>query len=271
MALPKAVSMTGGNDMKKKASLLGVNDKVSILGVEIAVCSTGEAVAHIENFISTQKPHSLFIANAHTLNLGWIDPEYRQILNTADLVLNDGAGVSWAARRQGVTFKQNLVGTDFIPRLCALTEEKGYSYFFLGAAPGVAQAAGRELKGRYPGIKVAGVHHGYFSGEEEGEVLQEIRNARPDILLVAMGNPLQEKWIYRHRDELGGAVAIGVGALFDYLSGRVPRAPAWMRHLGCEWLYRLAIEPRRLWRRYVLGNPLFIWRVLRTGTARKRP
>lgn len=241
-----------------------MNEKVTILGVGIDILSAKEAIVCIEGFIASKKPHLIFIANANTLNLGWRDQGYRKVLNSADLVLNDGAGVSWAAKRQGVSFKGNLVGTDFIPELCAATQDKAYSFFFLGAAPGVADLASRELKRRFPGIRVAGVAQGYLSKEEEEELVGRIRRAQPDILLVGMGNPLQEKWIYEHRQELNAPVMIGVGALFDYLSGSVPRAPQWMLRLGWEWVFRLAIEPRRLWRRYILGNPRFILRVLRT-------
>ncbi len=236
--------------------------KVRILDVELACLSAQEAVQRIERLIQEGGSHLVFFANAHTLCLAWEDPAYRSVLNSASLVLNDGTGISWAARRQGVRFQENLVGTDFIPFLCQNVQDRGYRFFLLGARPGVAQAAAQALQERFPLLSIAGTYHGYFSTEENENVLARIREARTDVLLVGMGNPLQERWLHEHLASTGTAVGIGVGALFDYLSGRLKRAPRWMLDRGLEWVWRLAMEPRRLWRRYLIGNWKFIWYVL---------
>jgi exopolysaccharide biosynthesis WecB/TagA/CpsF family protein len=159
------------------------------------------------------------------------------------------------------------VGTDFIPDLLAALGDLRPRVFLYGAAPGIADRAARVLEGRCPGLRVVGTDHGFGDATV---VVARVRAARPDVLLVALGNPLQEAWIADHLRSLDARVAIGVGALFDYLSGNVRRAPTWVRTLRCEWLFRLALEPGRLWRRYVLGNPRFLWRVLRSRVAGER-
>lgn len=236
--------------------------KVRILGVGLDRLSAQEAVQRIERLIQDGGGHRVFFANAHTLCLAWEDPAYRAILNSASVVLNDGTGVSWAAGRQGVRFQENLVGTDFIPYLCSSVQDRGYRFFLLGSRPGVAQAAALALQKRCPRLNIAGTCHGYFPAEENEAVVTRIREARTDVLLVGMGNPLQERWLHEHLASTEAAVGIGVGALFDYLSGRLKRAPRWMLDWGLEWVWRLAVEPRRLWRRYLIGNWKFIWYVL---------
>ncbi len=245
--------------------------KVRILGVELDCLSAQEAVQCIEHLIQKGGAHRVFFANAHALRLAWEDPGYRAILNSASLVLNDGTGVSWAAGRQGVRFHENLVGTDFIPYLCRNVQDRGYRFFLLGARPGVAQAAAQALQKQYPLLNIAGTHHGYFPVEENESVVSRIRQARTDVLLVGMGNPLQERWLHEYLAGTGAAMGIGVGALFDYLSGRLKRAPRWMLDRGLEWVWRLAMEPRRLWHRYLIGNWKFIWYVLHDRPEGRSP
>jgi len=234
---------------------------ISLLDVVINKCTAEDAIKKIEGFLHLQEPHQVFIVNAHTLNLAWENPRYRDILNSADLVLNDGVGLNWAARLFGDSFLENLVGTDFIPKLMAEFQKKGYSFYFLGSRPGVAERAAHNLRRKFPNLRILGTHHGYFGPEEEGQIISEINRLKPDILLVGFGNPLQEEWIHRNFKSLNARVSIGVGAFFDYMSGRVRRAPRWMLDHGMEWVFRLLVEPKRLWRRYLVGNPKFIFRV----------
>jgi exopolysaccharide biosynthesis WecB/TagA/CpsF family protein len=231
-----------------------------ILGIPFAAVSLEEAVARVQDMMRSGRPHQIVLANAHTMNCACADPQDHAILRRAALVLRDGAGLELAAMLRGRRLRHNFVGTDFVPALLARLAP-GVRVYLYGAAPGVAAAAARALGARCPGIRIVGVEHGFA---REG-VADAVRAAAPDVLLVALGNPLQERWIDAHRDRLGVPVAIGVGALFDYLAGRVPRAPQWMRSLRAEWVFRLAIEPRRLWRRYLVGNGAFLWRVLRDG------
>jgi len=247
-----------------------VSEVVSVLGVKIKVLPTRTALEEIKELLAKGGAHCLFFVNAHTLNLAYEDVGYRVALNSADLVLNDGIGVEIAARLFGVRFPENLAGTDFIPRLCALARDLNLSLYLLGSRPGVAEMAAAKLQAALPGLDVVGAHHGYFSKEEEDEVIRAIQEASPDILLVGFGNPLQEQWIALHQEVLRVPLSVGVGAFIDFAAGRVRRAPCWARRARMEWVFRLMLEPGRLWRRYILGNPKFLWRVLRARLSAAR-
>ena len=233
--------------------------RLVVLGVPFTVCSLSEAVGRIRGLIATGRPHQVVLANAHTLNLACDDPAYRGLLRDADLVLRDGAGIELAARLARSHAGHNFVGTDFVPGLLGALGPAEVRVFLFGGHPGVTEQAARELARRGRHVRIVGAVPGYGAFER---VVQQVRAARPHILLVALGNPLQEQWIDEHLAQLGVPVSIGVGGLFDYLAGRVPRAPRWMLRLRVEWLFRLVVEPRRLWRRYVMGNPRFVWRLI---------
>jgi N-acetylglucosaminyldiphosphoundecaprenol N-acetyl-beta-D-mannosaminyltransferase len=232
-----------------------------VLDVPFLLCSFTKAVERIRAMIATGRPHHVVLANAHTLNLAWDDSAYRRVLQEADLVLRDGIGVELAARLAGREAGHNFVGTDFIPALLGAMAPAEVRVFLFGAEPDVAEQAALALRRRVSNVRVVGTASGYGDLAAVGG---QVRAAHPHVLLVALGNPAQEQWIHAHRKQLGVPVAIGVGALFDYLAGRVRRAPDWVLRLRGEWVFRLLVEPRRLWRRYVMGNPQFIWRVLRT-------
>ena len=204
--------------------------------------------------------------NAHCLNLCHEDEGLRGFFAAADVVFCDGAGVRLAARMLGGSLPERITYADWLPRLAALAEEREFSIFFLGARPGVAAEAARRLRRSHPGLKIVGVRHGFFDhragSPESGAVVAEINAARPDVLLVGLGMPLQERWLMENRHRLDVGVALTGGAVFDYASGRLRRGPRLLTDNGFEWLARLLVEPGRLWRRYLLGNPLFLARVL---------
>jgi len=251
--------MTSG---ARPATWIDADDaRFAVLGVPFTLCGVGDAVDRIRDMLVSGGPHQVVIANAHTLNLATDDPAYRRLLAEADLVLRDGVGVELAARLAGVEAGHNFVGTDFVPELLRRLGPRDVRVFLFGAEPGVAEQAANVLRTCGEHVHIVGTAPGYG---EVARVARQIRAARPDVLLVALGNPMQERWIDAHREELGVAVSIGVGALFDYLAGRVRRAPQWVLRLRAEWLFRLVVEPKRLWRRYVMGNPRFVWRVLRS-------
>jgi N-acetylglucosaminyldiphosphoundecaprenol N-acetyl-beta-D-mannosaminyltransferase len=236
--------------------------QISVLGVQISDYSQAEAIACIESMIAERRnTHSIFIANAHTLNVATGEPRYRAVLNSATKVFADGTGVRWAARLRGVRLKDNLVGTDLIPRLFHATAGRGYRYFLLGADANAIQGAAQACVKAYPGWELAGFHHGYIEGDKTIEVIKQINAARADLLLVAMGNPRQEIWIHTHQMKLQVPVCIGVGGLFDHWAGNLQRAPLWVRQRGLEWLQILLQQPHK-WRRYLIGNPLFLLRVV---------
>lgn len=200
--------------------------------------------------------------NPDCVNIAARDEKYFRALDNCDWVCADGIGMKIAGSLLGRPVRQNLNGTDLYPRLCAALAASGHSLYLLGARPGVAAAAAQWALARYPGLKIAGTRSGYFSSAEEEQVLADIRAARADVLLVAMGAPRQELWLERNLEHSGATVGMGVGGLFDFYSGRIPRAPLWLREIGGEWMYRLVQEPGRMWRRYLVGNWVFLFRVL---------
>lgn len=234
---------------------------VSLLGIRVTRLTNAEALECLERFIESGRPHLVVTADSSGVVVARRDEEFRRIVNSADLVTADSAGIVWAARRLGQPLPERVSGCDLAERLCALAAQRGYSVFFYGAAPGVAEAAATNMQARYPGLRVAGTSHGFLSPPEQEALVERIRAARPDILLVALGIPRQEKWIHAHRERLGVPVMIGVGGSFDVFSGRVRRAPLWMQRHGLEWIYRLASNPRKLAK--VATLPRFVWMVLR--------
>ena len=237
-------------------------NKVSVLGVGIVNLSQEEAILLMESFLQDHgAARNIFIVNAHTLNLAKTNPEYSAVLKRANHVFADGTGARWAARLRGVRLKDNLVGTDLIPKLFDKTSGEGLRYFLLGANPGTVDRAAERCARAFAGWTLAGFHHGYINESESLEVVAKINAAKPNLLLVAMGNPLQENWIDRYKSQLTVPLCVGVGGLFDHWAGNLERAPAWIRRQGLEWLQILLQQPHK-WRRYLIGNPMFIMRII---------
>jgi len=241
---------------------------VDILGVRLSNLAPDEALALLERTMDGERPaehRAVYIVNAHTLNLAWESPAYRCALNRGFRVLADGTGARWAARLRGVRLKANLVGTDLVPALLGRSCADSRRYFLLGADAATIARAADYAACAFPHWTLAGYHHGYVQeAASAGRVIALINRSRPDLLLVGMGNPLQELWIDRHRDGLQVPLSIGVGGLFDHWAGTLVRAPRWVRKLGCEWAQLMLQQPHK-WRRYLFGNPRFLARVLRTA------
>lgn len=238
-------------------------EKITILEIPINNMTMLEAVQEIVKHLYSDRPCRVFFVNADCVNLTYRDKEYLTLLQQAELCFADGIGMKIAGKLLGHPIKDNVNGTDLFPRLCEVLVGTGKKVFLLGARPGVAEKVRQWMQAHYPGINVVGCHHGYFTPDEEPGVITQITHSGADLLLVAMGAPLQEKWLSRHLAKTGAKVGMGVGGLFDFYSGRIPRAPLWMRKVGLEWLYRLWQEPRRLWKRYLIGNFIFLFRVFR--------
>lgn len=236
---------------------------LDFFGVAIANTTMGEALDWIAARVRAHEPALVVFVNPDCLNIAYRHADYRRVLQAAARVLPDGIGIKLGCRILGVGLRENVNGTDMFPLLCERAAGEGLSLFLLGARPGVAEAAGAEMRRRHPGLKVAGTRHGYFGAEETAAVIDEINGSGADLLLAAFGAPRQELWLAEHGGRLAPVVRMGVGGLFDFYSGRIPRAPLWMREIGLEWVYRLMREPGRMWRRYVIGNPLFLYRVWR--------
>ncbi len=222
------------------------------------------ALARIEGFVDAGGRHLVATVNPEFVMRANDDTEFARVLESAALCLPDGSGVVWAARRQGCDLAAPVTGVDLIPPLAALCARRGFGLYLLGAAPGVADELARQLQNENPGLDVA-AYAGSADPSSDAETFARIEAQRPQVLLVAFGAPKQELWIDRVGDRLNGvAVSIGVGGSFDYLTGRVPRAPRWMRRAGMEWLFRLALQPWRIRRMAVL--PAYALKVLRTGS-----
>ena len=234
----------------------------NILDVAVASIGWDEAVAALKARLAERRFTKVSFLNAHNANIACVDREFAKAL-TDFLILPDGIGVDIASRLlHGAPFPANLNGTDFVPGFLRSVSQP-LTVGLLGASRSNADTAASRLAALAPQHSFAVIHDGFFSSAQEREIVERIEALRPDVLLVAMGVPRQELWIARNISERHCTMPIAVGALLDFLSGAVPRAPAWMRRLRLEWLFRLALEPRRLWRRYIVGNPLFLARVLR--------
>ncbi len=240
--------------------LLDAFVKPQVFGVKINTTTMEAALNQIDNCVEHPQKTPAFFAfvNAHCLNLAYNDQEYKEILSQADAVWPDGIGVKLAGRKLGFPVPENVNGTDMFPLLAKRAAQSGKTLFLYGARPGVAEKAAENAVADHPGLRIAGTCDGFASDEE---AIQRINAAKPDILLVALGVPKQEKWIAEHRQQLDCKAVIAVGGLLDFISGRIPRAPQWMRKCGLEWLYRLYQEPVGKFRRYVIGNPLFLLRL----------
>lgn len=239
---------------------------VEMFGVRIDALPLNDVLEAIEQTVATKSRAIVTYVNVHGMNLAYTLPWFRAFLNKCDIVFCDGFGVVLGAKLLRHTIPERFTPPDWIDQLAERAANRGYSLFLIGSQDGVAQKAAQKLETRFPHIKIVGTHHGYADktpGHADNEVvLQKINAAKPDILLVGFGMPIQERWLDNNWDRIDAHVALTVGALFDYMTGEVVRAPRIFTDNGLEWLGRLVIEPRRLWKRYVIGIPLFLLRLL---------
>lgn len=250
-------------------------DRVEVLGIPVDRVTQDEAVNRVAAWIREARrpgagpvePHLIVTANPEIVLQAQRRPEVARAIRKAALVTADGVGLVWAARQLASGVPERVAGIDLLTALCAAGAGAGWRFYFLGSEPGVAEGAALHLAARYPGLQVCGHHHGYFSSRDEPALLASIREARPDILVAALGAPRQELWLAAHLGELRVPVGIGVGGSLDVLAGKVPRAPELFRRWHLEWLYRLARDPRR-WRRG-LALPRFVWAVWREKRRRR--
>ncbi len=249
-------------------------DRVELLGVPIDSVTMEEALERIEGLIRARRPSYAVTPNVDVLVQLQTDQEFRRIYEGASLVLADGVPLLWAGKFLGTPLKAKVAGSDLFVEFCALAAKKGHTVYFMGAMPGVGAKAAEVLTARYPGLEVVGTYSPSFGFEKNEaecrEIVQKIRAAAPDVLFVGLGSPKQEKWMDRFKEELGVPVTVGVGISFDYVAGTVKRAPLWMQRSGLEWLFRLMIEPKRLWRRYLVRDPIFIWLIMRQKCSKKK-
>lgn len=253
---------------------LDVPKRVSILRAMIDNIRFKDVFNRIEQSIGKQEGIHIITPNVHHLILLENDEEFRRIYQNASLVVADGMPLIWASKFLGTPLKEKISGSDLVPEICKVAARKGYKLFFLGGRSGAVQKAKEKLEGRFPFIKIVGVYVPPFGFEnyrsEDEKIVKLIKESNPDILLVGLGAPKQEKWIYKHSKELNVPVSIGVGATFEFIAGVVKRAPRWMQKVGLEWLWRLMMEPQRLWKRYLIDDMRFFWLVFLQRLGRER-
>jgi N-acetylglucosaminyldiphosphoundecaprenol N-acetyl-beta-D-mannosaminyltransferase len=253
---------------------------IALLGVPFDNVTTAEVIRLAERMIRSGRPHYMATANLDFLAQAWRDVELRRILIEAHLVLCDGTPLLWASRWLGNALPERVAGSDLVPLLIELAARKGYRPFFLGGSPEATSQAVTKLQTRYPSLSIAGHYSPPFQPlleMDHADICRRIEAAKPDMLFVSFGCPKQEKWIAMHYRQLGVPVSIGVGGTIDFLAGRLSRAPRWMQRTGTEWIYRLAQEPRRLFKRYVRDGWCFglllahQWRRMRRLTSGPEP
>lgn len=277
VASPPAVAAASGADAGTATGAVGSRFYTPRVYIErIAV----DAFATLDHFLDRvvediRRPQQTYIGNlnVHAANIAQRDDAFRDTLLRADTVFCDGAGIVWASRLLGgLPLPQRFTSADFMPRLLQRLAAEGLRAYFLGSAPGVAQEAMDTLSRQVPNHTMCGWHHGYLSDPAiNARVIAEINRLKPDILFVGMGMPRQEQWVQAHRRQLAVRCVMPLGATLDYFSGRAPRCPAWMADIGLEWLFRLCLEPRRMAGRYVLGNPVFMARILSQVVCQRLP
>lgn len=235
----------------------------NVLGVPVHCVRMSDVIAEMESWI-TSRDLTRFIAitGMHGVSESRKDSRFREILKSASLVVPDGMPLVWLARWHGHPISQRVCGSDLMEEFCKQTGSR-YRHFFYGGAPGVADDLAQSLRKRH-NIAVAGVYTPPFrplTDEEEKDVAARVQAAKPDVMWIGLSTPKQERWMYEHRDKFLVPVMLGVGAAFDFNSGKLQRAPSWMGNTGLEWLFRLFVEPKRLWKRYLVTIPSAVWSV----------
>lgn len=247
-------------------------DKINILGINVDVVDQPDLLAEIDRLAAAQRPAMVNNVNVHACNIAYTDPEFREILNRSDMVFCDGFGVKLGAGLLGKKLGQRMTPPDWIDELFKLCVHRRYCVYFLGDTNEVVLQFSRAVKKKYHELRLVGQHDGFFAvgGDADIRLTNEIQRLKPDIILTGMGMPLQEKWAWQATQRLGKGVIIATGALFRWYTGVEKRAPRWMTQYGLEWLARLAASPRKHFKRYVIGLPLFFFRILRQRLTPRR-
>jgi N-acetylglucosaminyldiphosphoundecaprenol N-acetyl-beta-D-mannosaminyltransferase len=246
--------------------------RANILGVNVSAINMGQALETIHTWIVNRDPHYVCVTPAHSVMDCYRNPELRPIFNGSGLTTPDGMSMVWILRMLGHQHVERVYGPDLMQAICQVSLEHGYRHYFYGGALGVVEELESRLQIAYPGLEIVGHYtppFGAVTPEEEEKIIEHIRSVRPDILWVGISSPRQEIWMAEHLDVLDVPVLIGVGAAFDFLSGRKKQAPRWIQRSGLEWLYRFLNEPKRLWRRYA-QYPLFVILLLAQATGLKK-
>jgi N-acetylglucosaminyldiphosphoundecaprenol N-acetyl-beta-D-mannosaminyltransferase len=250
-----------------------MSPKSNILGVGISATTMDETLAQISHWIKQREQHYVSVCNVHTVMECQQDSKMRAAVNGAGIATPDGMPLVWLGRAKSHRTVQRVYGPDLMLGLCDLSAQKGYTHYFYGGAEGIPELLSQRLTERSPSLRVVGAYSPPFrplTAEEDAEIVRQINAVRPDVIWVGLGTPKQDLWMAAHRDQLEAPVLIAVGAAFDFHAGRKKQAPCWMQRNGLEWLFRLLSEPRRLWKRYLVYNPLFVTLVLLQALGLRR-
>ncbi|MBI3895972.1 MAG: WecB/TagA/CpsF family glycosyltransferase [Acidobacteria bacterium] len=235
---------------------------IHLLGVRVNMLQIPDVIGRMEEWIRNRDgTHYITLTNVHSVVEAQHNAAFREVLCAADLSVPDGMPLVWLGRSRGHSLRRRVYGPDLLWDFCKETHQEGFGHFFYGGAPGVAEALIESLRSNCPLLKIVGTYSPPFrplTPEEDGQIVETINRAAPEILWVGLGCPKQERWMYEHRQRLQVPVMVGVGQAFDIYAGRIRQAPRWMRESGFEWLFRLFHEPRRLWKRYLVYNTEFI-------------
>jgi N-acetylglucosaminyldiphosphoundecaprenol N-acetyl-beta-D-mannosaminyltransferase len=241
-----------------------VHAHANVLGVKVSAINLGQAVSLADQWVAVGKPGYICVTGVHGVMEAQSDPDLRQILNNAVINTPDGMPMTWVGRLQGFEHMDRVYGPEFMTTLCQLSVERGYRNFLYGGKPDVAQLLSKTLQRRFPGLQVVGTYTPPFRSltpEEEQQVAAQMRESRAQIVWVGLSTPKQEKFMAQYVDALQVPLLIGVGAAFDYHTGHIRDCSTWVKRAGLQWLHRLLQDPRRLWKRYLLNNPAFLWRI----------
>jgi N-acetylglucosaminyldiphosphoundecaprenol N-acetyl-beta-D-mannosaminyltransferase len=237
-------------------------DRFDILGVRISAIDMGDAVAVVDDAVSSRRKIHICVCPVSTIMSCRRDADVMESVNSASLATPDGMPVVWTGWLRGHKNIKRVYGPELMEAVCGLSSDRGYGVFFYGSSDDVLGKLKERLKARFPAMKVSGYYSPPFcdlTPEEDEKAVCAVNNSRADIVCVGLGSPKQDIWMHRHRNRIDAPVMIGVGAAFDFIAGTKPQAPRWMRSAGLEWLFRLMTEPRRLWRRYLFDNTSFVF------------
>lgn len=252
--------------LKMNPCIQRITPSFNVLGVRVDAVQIPDVVARMEDWIRRRGAcRYIAVTDMHSLMQAQHAAGFKEILANADLVVPDGFPLVWLGRRKGFALRRRVYGPELMERFCAETIARGHRHYLYGGAPGVAEDLAKRLTARFPGLRIAGSYCPPFrplTREEDEEVVSRINETRPDIVWVGLGAPKQERWMAEHRGRLSASILVGVGAAFDFHTGRVAQAPRWMREHGLEWLFRLSREPGRLWRRYLIYGTEFVALIL---------
>jgi N-acetylglucosaminyldiphosphoundecaprenol N-acetyl-beta-D-mannosaminyltransferase len=240
--------------------------RFDVLGIKVSEITINGACVMMKEWINQNTPNYVCVTGVHGVMESQQDSNLRDIHNTAGLVVPDGRPLSWIANLLGYREAERVYGPDLMLAMCKISAEKGYTNYLYGAAPGIAERLKARLIQCFPQLKIVGTYSPPYRGltaEEEQRLIEEFDRLSPDILWVGLSTPKQEYWMKRYISKLNTRVMVGVGAAFDFISGAKRQAPKWMQKIGMEWLFRLIMEPRRLWKRYLLGNTLFLYLIIK--------